>query len=498
MSHQANDLYEAVKAWSATTGAVPLQCVLAENVISKPGGTNPRYLASLLMKTSSILGGCNAYASSQVVHPGVTCDKSGMCPIVGPRYNLRGMNYDLCQAEFDKLSPDEQAKYVKIEAPWRPKSWHGFGGGLSHKWYGNDVGGGDNGCQGITKLVARFVKDISIFDGTQMVPGTRFTKIWRIKNDGEAAWPCGTMITLVGGDRMAADMTVPIAEPNNVVLPGEEVNIAVDMVAPAEAGRYMGYWRLVGPLGRRRFGQRLWCNIQVVHPELASDAPHHPSAVAAEISSMMADGQKDDRDAEDNGGDDAKGSELSCLPVRPAASSSASSSSCAQSAAAEACVVPCNLKQDAGVQVNGLSASAATEDRKHQAPADEFTEGDLVNKDSTGKEPKTGRGHEPTTDGGHEPTLEGGNESTPEGGNELTTEGGNEPVGQADKEPMAMADVATMLLIMGFDAKCVEMVVAKHSADNTPTNTNDMLERCTSDLVQLSGWDAMLGDLEEM
>ena len=67
-----------------------------------------------------------------------------MCPIVGARYNLQGHNYDVCQNEFDKLSPDEQAKFVKIEAPvyrptgpcaggpygpWRPRCWRGGMGG---------------------------------------------------------------------------------------------------------------------------------------------------------------------------------------------------------------------------------------------------------------------------------------------------------------------------------------------------------------------------------
>ena len=43
------------------------------------------------------------------------CDKSGMDPIVGPRFNLAGEDYDLCEAEFVQLSPAEQARYVRIE-----------------------------------------------------------------------------------------------------------------------------------------------------------------------------------------------------------------------------------------------------------------------------------------------------------------------------------------------------------------------------------------------
>jgi len=49
------------------------------------------------------------------VHYGVACDKSGMNPIVGKRYTKKGENYDLCEAEFNKLSPEEQAKFKCID-----------------------------------------------------------------------------------------------------------------------------------------------------------------------------------------------------------------------------------------------------------------------------------------------------------------------------------------------------------------------------------------------
>ena len=56
-------------------------------------------------------------AAAPAVHHGVTCDRSGMCPIVGTRYHLPGQDYDLCQAEWDKLPPQEQATYERIEQP---------------------------------------------------------------------------------------------------------------------------------------------------------------------------------------------------------------------------------------------------------------------------------------------------------------------------------------------------------------------------------------------
>jgi hypothetical protein len=52
-----------------------------------------------------------------VVHQGVTCDVSGLCPIVGVRYKKRGEDYDLCEAEFEKLTDDERAAFIRIPHP---------------------------------------------------------------------------------------------------------------------------------------------------------------------------------------------------------------------------------------------------------------------------------------------------------------------------------------------------------------------------------------------
>ena len=56
-------------------------------------------------------------SSTQGRHPGITCDKSGQCPIIGWRFNLTGQDYDLCEAEFNKLPDAEKKRYEKIAAP---------------------------------------------------------------------------------------------------------------------------------------------------------------------------------------------------------------------------------------------------------------------------------------------------------------------------------------------------------------------------------------------
>lgn len=65
-----------------------------------------------------------------------------------------------------------------------------------------------------------------------------------------------------------------------------------------------------------------------------------------------------------------------------------------------------------------------------------------------------------------------------------------------EEEPMMSLEIglATELLSMGFEQKSVELVLEK----NRELPSAELLEACTRDLVQLSEWDSMLIDLEEM
>jgi next to BRCA1 gene 1 protein len=45
---------------------------------------------------------------------------------------------------------------------------------------------------------------------------------------------------------------------------GEEVDVAVDFLAPAKPGRYASYWRLASPSGKK-FGQHIWVLIEVTN-----------------------------------------------------------------------------------------------------------------------------------------------------------------------------------------------------------------------------------------
>jgi len=64
------------------------------------------------------------------VHFGITCDGSGMCPIIGPRWKKRGQDYDLCQTEYEKLSEQEKKAFHRVDPHgWRPPPFAQFFGG---------------------------------------------------------------------------------------------------------------------------------------------------------------------------------------------------------------------------------------------------------------------------------------------------------------------------------------------------------------------------------
>lgn len=119
------------------------------------------------------------------------------------------------------------------------------------------------------KFVARFVKDVTIPDGTQLAPGTPFVKTWKVRNEG-AEWPVGCVLRFLGkkSDKMGAPETVPLSVEGSVA-PNSEVDVSVNLVAPEKPGRYTGYWKMCTPEGRK-FGQRVWASIVV--PGLSSSS----------------------------------------------------------------------------------------------------------------------------------------------------------------------------------------------------------------------------------
>jgi len=114
---------------------------------------------------------------------------------------------------------------------------------------------------------AAFVTDVNYPDGTDVQPGTTFTKIWRLRNNGSCTWTSGYMLVFDHGDAMGAAATYSLT--SGSVAPGQTLDVQLQLTAPTTPGSYKGYWRLrnpsgvlfgIGPAGDQAF----WVAIDVV------------------------------------------------------------------------------------------------------------------------------------------------------------------------------------------------------------------------------------------
>ena len=115
--------------------------------------------------------------------------------------------------------------------------------------------------------LALFVKDVSIPDGTEFDPNETFTKTWQLKNIGTCTWS-GYTLVFDSGDSMGGPASTPISS----VAPGQEINLSVNLNAPASAGSYRGYWRIKNnsgvliPVSSGYQSKSFFVDIKVVSP----------------------------------------------------------------------------------------------------------------------------------------------------------------------------------------------------------------------------------------
>jgi hypothetical protein len=99
-------------------------------------------------------------------------------------------------------------------------------------------------------------------------PGEGFVKTWRIRNVGSCTWTPAYTLVFSGGDAMGGPSLFSL--PDDVV-PGDMIDISIQLTSPSVGGNYQGYWTLHTPSGSviritpEPFGA-LWVQIQVQPP----------------------------------------------------------------------------------------------------------------------------------------------------------------------------------------------------------------------------------------
>ena len=98
----------------------------------------------------------------------------------------------------------------------------------------------------VTCNAATFVADVTIPDGTAVVPEQSFIKTWRIKNVGSCSWSTAYSLVFASGDHLGgpASVNFPVG-----VKPNETIDLSVTLFAPKAQGKYTGNWQLSSPEG---------------------------------------------------------------------------------------------------------------------------------------------------------------------------------------------------------------------------------------------------------
>lgn len=101
------------------------------------------------------------------------------------------------------------------------------------------------------------VKDVTIGEGEEIPPNTKFIKTWKIQNPGTVLhakgrvcckillsgpdqWPIGCSLRFLSGAQLTSVDRV-LVEP---LLPHQSGDISVEMYSPSQPGTYEGQWRM--------------------------------------------------------------------------------------------------------------------------------------------------------------------------------------------------------------------------------------------------------------
>ena len=116
---------------------------------------------------------------------------------------------------------------------------------------------------------ALFVTDVTIPDNTNMVGGTKFTKTWRISNNGTCVWGPTYTLHHYSDESLGLLSSVPLG----LTYPGQTLDISVDLTAPNTTGTHRGNYVIENPQGlimKIADDSRLWVIVNVTSVSAAT------------------------------------------------------------------------------------------------------------------------------------------------------------------------------------------------------------------------------------
>ncbi|KAL8041897.1 hypothetical protein ABFX02_09G014700 [Erythranthe guttata] len=117
-----------------------------------------------------------------------------------------------------------------------------------------------------------FVEDVSVAEGSIVPPSTRFTKTWRMRNNGLVVWPEETLLVWTGGHVLSHALSFEVGVPATGLPVGHDLDFSVEFTSPELKGYYTSYWIMKSPSGEQ-FGELIWIYIQVDDDALNLNLP---------------------------------------------------------------------------------------------------------------------------------------------------------------------------------------------------------------------------------
>ena len=107
----------------------------------------------------------------------------------------------------------------------------------------------------------RFIRDVSIPDGSRFAPGEKLDKRWQVENSGTCNWDGRYRLKLISGTAMEAAPEVAL----HPARAGTELEVRIQFIAPSQPGTYRSAWQAFSPLGEA-FGDPFFIEIVVLPP----------------------------------------------------------------------------------------------------------------------------------------------------------------------------------------------------------------------------------------
>lgn len=176
---------------------------------------------------------------------------------------------------------------------------------------------GDKDSEPLEDFDMELLQDITVPDDTKIVAGSEFIKTWRVVNSGTKTWPKGTKLVTVGTQ---GNLVTSTKQLERKVKPGMSISLqSPTMQASEHTGKMSAYFRLQLPNGsygsrqEYKFGQQLWCIIDVVQPSSLDGS--HTNTVKKTSSTSLS---NDDREGQ-GGQSIMSGSSFFEAPIAPQA-----------------------------------------------------------------------------------------------------------------------------------------------------------------------------------